>query len=130
MLVRKAAKNNNSIEGVIKAVTGEIDDDEERSAFTQRLKESIRPPSSQALRGDRTEIATQLAATRFDIGILDRAEKRLAQHIGAIARVIVKKAAMKARDEGELYLIIADEIEDQNDRKAFIKKAISASRKV
>ena len=130
MLVRKAAKNNNSIEGVIKAVAGEIDDDEERSAFTQRLKERIRPPSSQALRGDRTEIATQLAATRFDVGILDRAEKRLAQHIGAIARVIVKKAAMRARDEGELYLIIADEIEDQNDRKAFIKKAISASRKV
>ena len=44
--------------------------------------------------------------------------------------VIVKKAAMRARDEGELHLIIADEIEDQNDRKAFIKKAISASRKV
>jgi serine/threonine protein kinase len=130
MLVRKAAKNNSSIEGVVEAVTREIDDEHERSAFTQRMKETIRPPSSQPLRRDRTEIATQLAAERFDLAILDRAEKRLAQHIGAIARVIVKKAAMKARDEGELYLIIADEIADQNDRKAFIKKAISASRKV
>lgn len=130
VLVRKAAKNNATIEAVIAAVTTEIDDEQERSTFTQRMKENTRPPSSLSIRGDRTEIATQLAAERFDVGILDRAEKRLAQHIGAIARVIVKKAAMKARDEGELYLIIADEIEDQNDRKAFIKKAISASRKV
>ena len=130
MLVRKAAKNNTTIEAVIAAVTSEIDDEDERAAFTQRMKENTQAPSPLSSRGDRTEIATQLAAARFDIGILDRAEKRLAQHIGAIARVIVKKAAMKARDEGELYLIIADEIEDQSDRKAFIKKAISASRKV
>ena len=130
VLVRKAAKRHNTIDAVIAAVTREIDDEDDRSAFTQRMKENTRPPSSVPNRGERTEIATQLAAARFDIGILDRAEKRLAQHIGAIARVIVKKAAMKARDEGELYLIIADEIEDQNDRKAFIKKAISASRKV
>ncbi len=129
VLVRKAAKNNATIEAVIEAVTGEIDDEEERAAFTRRMKENTRPPAS-ALAQDRTEIATQLAATRFAVDVLDRAEKRLAQHIGAIARVIVKKAAMKARDEGELYLIIADEIEDQNDRKAFIRKAISASKKV
>ena len=130
VLVRKAAKHHATMDAVIEAVTREIDDEQERTAFTQRMKETTRLPSSTASRGERTEIATQLAATRFDLGTLERAEKRLAQHIGAIARVIVKKAAMKARDEGELYLIIADEIQDQNDRKAFIKKAISASRKV
>ena len=130
MLVRKAAKKSTTIEGVIDMVTREIDDEDERGAFTRKMKENTRPPSSQPSRGDRSEIATKLAATRFDVEILERAEKRLAQHIGAIARVVVKKAAMKARDEGELYLIIADEIADQNDRKAFIRKAISASRKV
>ena len=115
---------------VIEAVAREIDDENERGAFTQRMKENTRSPSSRSTPGDRTEVPTQLAAARFSIDILERAEKRLAQHIGAIARVIVKKAAMRARDEGELYLIIADEIADQNDRKAFIRKAISASRKV
>ena len=130
VLVRKAAKKSTTIEAVIDAVTTEIDDEQERDAFTRRMKENIRPPAAPSHQGDRTEIPTQLAASRFDIGVLNRAETRLAQHIGAIARVIVKKAAMKARDEGELYLIIADEIEDQNDRKAFIRKAISASRKI
>ena len=130
MLVRKAANRNATIEGVVEAVTCEIDDEQERRAFTQRMKETTRPPSSHALSRDKTEVPTQLAAARFDITVLKRAESRLAQHIGAIARVIVKKAAMRARDEGELYLIIADEIADQSDRKAFISKAISASRKI
>ncbi|MEO8384638.1 MAG: serine/threonine-protein kinase [Betaproteobacteria bacterium] len=130
VLVRKAAKNSGSIEAVVETVAREIDDDDDRNTFSLRMKETTRPPASRLSGEDRSEIPTQLAAARFGIDTLERAEKRLAQHIGAIARVIVKKAAMRARDEGELYLIIADEIEDQADRKAFIKKAISASKKV
>ena len=36
---------------------------------------------------------------------------------------------MKARDERELYLLLADEIEDREDRKAFTRNAVSMSRK-
>ena len=57
--------------------------------------------------------------------VLERAERRLAEHIGAVARVVVKRAAMKARDEAELYLLLADEIEDKEEKKAFIRKAVS-----
>ena len=42
-----------------------------------------------------------------------------------MARVVVKRAAMKARDERELYLLLADEIEDKEERKAFTRKAVS-----
>jgi serine/threonine-protein kinase len=76
-----------------------------------------------------TNVATALAASRFPVEVLERAERRLAEHIGAVARVVVKRAAMKARDEAELYLLLADEIEDKNDRKAFIRKAVSVSGK-
>ena len=61
--------------------------------------------------------------------MLERAERRLAEHIGAVARVVVKRAAVKARDERELYFLLADEIEDKDDRKAFIRKAVSMSHK-
>jgi serine/threonine-protein kinase len=54
--------------------------------------------------------------------VLERAERRLAQHIGAVARVVVKRAAMKAKDEAELYRLLSDEIEDKDDRKAFIRQ--------
>jgi hypothetical protein len=42
--------------------------------------------------------------------------------------VMVKRAAMKARDEAELYLLLSDEIEDKEEKKAFIRKAASISR--
>jgi serine/threonine-protein kinase len=73
--------------------------------------------------------ATQSAPSNIDPQTLAKAETALAQYIGAVARIVVKRAAAKARDSGELYLLIAEEIEDKNERKAFIRKAISASGK-
>lgn len=128
VLIKKAAKTHTSLDSLIDAVANEIDDEDDRIVFKKKARGSTQPPSASRRIGE-AEVATQLAATRFDLQVLERAERRLAQHIGAIARVIVKKAAMKARDEGELYLIIADEIENPADRKAFIKKAIAASGK-
>ena len=45
----------------------------------------------------------------------------------AVARVVVKQASAKARDEAELYLLIADEIKDPVERKNFVRKAVSIS---
>lgn len=58
---------------------------------------------------------------KFSADTLQKAETALAQYIGAIAKVVVKRAAAKARDEGELYLLIADEIKDPAERKAFVQ---------
>ena len=127
VLVKKAAKKHTTLDAVIEAVASEIDDEDERTVFSKRVRGNTQLPASASRRVNETEVATQLAATRFSLGVIERAEKRLAQHIGALARVVVKRAAMRARDEGELYLLIADEIENPADRKAFIKKAISAS---
>lgn len=41
----------------------------------------------------------------------------------------MKRSAAKARDEAELYLLIADEIKDPAERKAFVRKAVSVSGK-
>jgi len=46
-----------------------------------------------------------------------------------VARVVVKRTAMKARDEAELYLLLAEEIEDKDDRKAFIRQTASISQR-
>ncbi len=126
VLVKKAAKKHATLDAVIEEVASEIDDEDERTIFSKRVRGNTQLPSA-SRRVTETEVATQLAAARFSLGVIERAEKRLSQHIGAVARVVVKRAAMKARDEGELYLLIADEIENPADRKAFIKKAISAS---
>ena len=61
--------------------------------------------------------------------VLKRAEEHLAEYIGPVAKVVVKRAAVKARDETELYLLLADEIEDKEERKTFVRQAVSVSGK-
>jgi len=66
---------------------------------------------------------------RLPPDILRRAQQRLAEYIGPVASVVVKRAAAKARDEAELYLMLADEIEDKDEKKAFVRQAVSISGK-
>ena len=73
---------------------------------------------------------TQKTATvKLPAEVLRRAEQRLAEYIGPVAGVVVKRAAAKARDEAELYLLLADEIEDKDEKKAFVRQAVSISGK-
>lgn len=128
VLVRKAAKKYATVNDVVRSVAVEIPDEAERIYFIKLLSDKSQPPSSTP--SGATQLAnTRLALARFDATVLAKAEKRLAEYIGAIARVVVKKAAAKARDESELYLLLADQIENADDRKAFVRKAISIKTK-
>jgi len=85
------------------------------------------------LAGKPVEVKTQkiqkATAPRLPAEVLKRAEQRLAEYIGPVAGVVVKRAAAKARDEAELYLLLADEIEDKDEKKAFVRQAVSISGK-
>jgi len=127
VVVRNAAKKALSIPALAEAVAGEISDEKARAAFIRKFttgETTTRPPADATRKAPDATISQKFAAE-----VLRRAETALAQHIGAIARVVVKRAAAKARDEGELYLLIADEIKDPVERKTFIRKAISISGK-
>ena len=67
------------------------------------------------------------AAQRFDAHWLSRVEMELAKAIGAVARAVVKRAAAKAHSESELLALLANEIENPIERKAFSRKMPSVS---
>jgi serine/threonine protein kinase len=127
VMVRNAAKKALSISALAEAVAGEIADEKARATFIKKFTtgETATKPPADATK----KVSDVTISQKFTAEVLARAETALAQHIGAIARVVVKRAAAKARDESELYLLIADEIKDQNERKSFIRKAISISGK-
>ena len=131
VVVRNAAKKAANEADLVRSLAEEISDPDARGVFGKKFLEISRPTSQPASRPGATQSnpPTALAASRFPLPILERAERRLAEHIGAVARVVVKRAAMKAKDEAELYLLLADEIEDKDQKKAFIRKAVSASGK-
>jgi serine/threonine protein kinase len=126
VVIRAAAKKTYTVAGLADLVSADISDDKERAAFRKKFSGDKSAPTVDPARG--TQSAPS-APSSIDPQTLAKAEAALARHIGAVARIVVKRAAAKARDPGELYLLIAEEIEDKDERKAFIRKAISATGK-
>jgi len=130
VVIRSAAKKAYTIAVLAEMVSADIADDRERAAFVRRFSGDKSTPTADPARAGATPQQSVPPTTpKFDAQTLAKAEAALARYIGAVAKVVVKRAAAKARDPGELYLLIAEEIEDKSERKAFIRKAISASGK-
>ncbi|HKA43887.1 MAG TPA: serine/threonine-protein kinase [Burkholderiales bacterium] len=126
VVVRNAAKKAVSIVELAEAVAVEIADVKERAAFLEKFVAS--ETAARASRAPVQSVPEMSVSQKFPSEVLHKAETTLAHYIGAIAKVVVRRAAVKARDEAELYLLIADEIKDPVERKNFIRKAVSVSR--
>jgi serine/threonine protein kinase len=127
VVLRNAAKRAKDQPDLIRLVATEIGDSATRAAFEKAFSEDSRPttiPPKTTLNPP-----TAAAASRFPLEILERAERRLADYIGSVARVLVKRAALKARDERELYLLLSDEIASKDEKKAFLRRSLSVSGK-
>jgi hypothetical protein len=108
-------------------LAADITHDGVRLRFERRFADSSRPVSRPQPKS--VSQPTTSSPGRFSAEVLERVERRLSHYLGAVSRVVVKRAALKARDESELYLLVADEIENPAEKKAFIRRAISASGK-
>ena len=130
-VVKVASKKATTLTQLVEKVASEIADDKARAAFvkTFAVEEKSTPVSAPVHSAQPRSQPTQPGSSslRFDAATLIKAEHELAKCIGAVARVVVRRAAAKARDESELYLLLADEIEDKNEKKLFVRKAMSVS---
>jgi len=129
VVIRSAAKKTYTVAGLAEIVSADIVHERERAAFVKKFSGDKSTPTGNSALARGTQSAPPSGPSNIDAQTLANAEAALAKYIGAVARIVVKRAATKARDPGELYLLIAEEIEDKNERKAFIRKAISASGK-
>ena len=130
VVVRTAAKKTFTVADLAEMVSVDISDDRERAAFVKRFSSDKSAPTGDPARGTHSAPSSVPSApTNIDPRTLAKAEAALAKYIGAVAKVVVRRAAAKARDAGELYLLIAEEIEDRNERKIFIRKAMSTQGK-
>ncbi len=96
-------------------------------AFNRALRLALDPEISIKREAqDATEInlaAVKLqaqAAPVWDDTTLHTIERQLADLVGPMARVMVKKAAAKSRDTAELYTLLAESISDPEVRKKFV----------
>ncbi|MEO8441675.1 MAG: serine/threonine-protein kinase, partial [Betaproteobacteria bacterium] len=131
MVVRSSAKKAATLVELVGKVAAEIADDKTRAEFVKKHTPDDRssPTGRPVHTVPSQSLPTQTAAgpSRFDPATLAKAETELAKYLGAVARVVVRRAAAKARDEAELYLLLADQIEDKEQKKLFVRKAMSVT---
>ncbi|HTE16105.1 MAG TPA: hypothetical protein VK642_13605, partial [Burkholderiales bacterium] len=129
VIVRKAARKAATLTELCQSVAQDIEDEKARAAFLRKFaNEGRTAPPTHPPTQPRSVIPAPSISSKFTAEVLKRAETELARHIGAIAGVVIRHAAAKARDESELYLLIADEIQDPAEKKNFVRKAVTASR--
>jgi serine/threonine protein kinase len=129
-VVRSQARKSVSLAELVRKVAAEIPDEKERAAFVRKYSADERPAAA----GDagpavpsRPQGTQARPETPLDAAALARAEAELAQYVGAVARVLVRRAAAKAHSQSELYHLLAEHVEDSSDRKAFVRKGLSIS---
>jgi serine/threonine protein kinase len=126
IVVRAGIKKVTTPSKLVELVAAEISDEKSRAGFVKIFAAAEKFASTgapAAISANRDN----LAPTRFDLATLEKAEAALAKHIGAVARVVVRRAAAKARDESELYQLLAEQIDDKDERRAFVRKGLSVS---
>ena len=132
VIVRNATRKATTVAALCERVAAEIEDEKARAAFLKKFEGIDQPqplttqPRSQPQAG--AAVQTHTSAPTIAPELLKRTETELARQLGAIAAVVIKRAAAKARNEAELYLLIADEIQDPVEKKVYVRKAVLASK--
>lgn len=122
-LVRKAAAEARSVDEFYAVLSDNVPHGVERDAFLARVRRldvgasaATTPPAA----ASRPPVAPALAAV-FDAALLARCEKQLAQHVGPLARVLIKRAANDSGNVAELVHKLADQIDSEPERRAFLE---------
>ena len=134
VVVRKEAARALSIEDLHVRIAKAMPAGEKRKAYMETIAARQHEPISaqtappgvsletQAAGVDPSEEFIELAPEApWTPEWLEQLQQALAEHVGPLAAMLVRKAARRARDKQDLCTRLANEIGDLNDREAFIR---------
>ena len=125
-LVRRSVQHARTVEEFNAELAENVPEGSERFDFLKRIERLERSPSAsipptQVKAPAKSEKTADKPAVAFDAVTLAAAEKRLAQHVGPLAKVLIKRAANDSGDLGELYRKLAEHIDSEHERADFLK---------
>jgi len=123
VIVRRAAASARSAGEFYEAVAAAIPDEADRAAFLAKAPQAPEPPAAPPAAAEAPPAARRPIAEDD----LKSAERRLAQHIGPLAGMLVKKAAAEAANLHELHLKLAENIADPAERERFLAEVTAES---
>jgi serine/threonine protein kinase len=126
ILVKKSAAKTTDPEALYMLLAESLERESDRAAFLARKSELSK---NWSLKGPQvpTEATSTLFAqsspAKFSPEALDRASRLIAEHVGPIAKVLVRKEARHADSLRALYLRLAEHVQDPRERARFIRDA-------
>ncbi len=124
VIVRRAAESATSVGELCRAIAEVIPDAADRASFLAAAPTESGPEAAARLAGERREATPAAAPPAGQLELseaeLSAAERRLAQYIGPLAGVLVRKAARAAADRRDFYARLGASIANPADRAAFL----------
>jgi len=124
VIVQRTARKSSTRDDFLRTLADAIPVPERRADFLSAAgaqPESAAPGPAAA--PPKASVASQRVAGGVNEQVAAKAEHLLAVHIGPMARILVKKAAQRARGTGDFIEALAEAIEDEDDRVAFLAAA-------
>lgn len=126
VVVQKTARKSTTREELVRALADTIPNPERRAGFLSEAGAGAAPATRDAPVASAQPAGAptaEQAAPGVRPEIAARAEHLLAVHIGPMAKILVKKAAGRARGTKDFVSALADAIDDDEDRAAFLSAA-------
>jgi len=121
VLVKRTQAASGSVEEFFRTLAESIPDRDEQKAFLKKM--ALVKPKVEATSPGKTVPAAPAAAparAAFTPEVLSTAERRLAQYVGPLARVLIRQAAESTGNLKELYAQLATHIDSDEERGAFL----------
>jgi serine/threonine-protein kinase len=113
VLVRRAARECSDSSALHSRLAEHISDRKARDAFLRQARGVVSSnPTASGASGSRTDPSSALAGDALGDELIEQAQRVLAQHVGPIAKVVVKRAAARARDRATFFAQLAEAVTD------------------
>lgn len=106
---------------LVEAVPAEAQRDEVLAVLAAGGVRRASPGASAASGVDAASARGGQAGEPLSSAELKLAEDRLAAFLGPLAKVLVRRTAQKTRDRSRFYQLLAEELENPAERKAFLE---------
>lgn len=125
VLVRRSSASGVTPGELVDTLAAEIENAAERDAFLKRARHCIAGECSGIT--SPANATGSSAGTSSEVNTVDEADisqigRALAEHMGPIAPMLVKREAARSRDRSELLQALARQIGDEADRQRFIEQ--------
>lgn len=126
VIVQKTARKSATRDELLRALADAIPVPERRAGFLSEAGAGAAPAKREPSAASARHAAppeVEPAAAGVSPRVADRAERLLALHIGPMAKILVKKAAKHARGTEDFVAALAEAIDGDEDRAAFLAAA-------